>query len=94
MAKLITRTFITTKVTYSFIEADEAGTPHAKVVDAVLTGEFTKETATKALTKELGFTPLILAMKTAEEIRGMDVKTFYENSVTVERPARQKKTEA
>lgn len=94
MAKLITRTFITTKVKYSFIEADEAGTPHAKVADAVLTGEFTKETATKALTKELGFTPVILAMETSEEVRGMDVKAFYDNSVPVERPASQKKTEA
>ena len=94
MAKLITRTFITTKVKYSFIEADEAGNPHAKVTETVLTGEFTKETAAKALTKELGFTPVILAMETNEEIRGMDVKAFYDNSVTVERPASQKKTEA
>lgn len=94
MAKLITRTFITTKVKYSFIEADEAGTPHAKVSDAVLTGEFTKETATKAMTKELGFTPVILALETSEEVRGMNVKSFYENSVPVERPASQKKTEA
>lgn len=94
MAKLITRTFITTKVKYSFIEADEAGTPQAKVADAVLTGEFTKETASKALTKELGFTPVILAMETSEEVRGMNVKAFYDNSVPVERPASQKKTEA
>nr|DAL52436.1 MAG TPA_asm: Histone-like Protein p6 [Caudoviricetes sp.] len=94
MAKLITRTFITTKVKYSFIEADEAGSPHAKVADVVLTGDFTKETATKALTKELGFTPVVLNVETVEEIRGMDVKAFYENSVTVERPASQKKTEA
>lgn len=94
MAKLITRTFVTTKVKYSFIEADEAGNPHAKTAETVLTGEFIPETATKALTKELGFTPVILAMTTNEEIRGMDVKVFYENSVPVKRPASQKKTEA
>lgn len=94
MAKLITRTFITTKVKYSFIEADEAGIPHAKVSETVLTGDFSKETATKALTKELGFTPVILTVESNEEIRGMDVKAFYENSVPVERPASQKKTEA
>lgn len=94
MAKLITRTFITTKVKYSFVEADEAGIPHAKVAEAVLTGDLTKETATKAMTKELGYTPVILAMETSEEVRGMGVKEFYENSVLVERPASQKKTEA
>ena len=94
MAKLITRTFITTKVKYSFIEADEAGNPQAKVAETVLTGEFTKETATKALTKELGFTPVILDIETNEEIRGMRVKAFYNNSVPVERPASQQKVEA
>lgn len=94
MAKLITRTFITTKVKYSFIEADEAGNPHAKVAESVITGEFTKETASKALTKELGFTPVILAVETNEEIRGMDVKLFYDNSVPVERHESQKKAEA
>ena len=91
MAKLITRTFITTKVKYSFIEADEGGNPQAKVAETVLTGEFTKETATKALNKELGFTPVILNIETNEEIRGMGVKAFYDNSVPVERPASQKK---
>lgn len=94
MVKLITRTFVTTKVKYSFIEADEAGTPHVKIADVVLTGEFTKETATKAMSKELGFTPVILSLDINEEVRGMDVKAFYDNSVPVERPASQKKTEA
>ena len=94
MEKLITRTFITTKVKYSFIEADKAGTPHAKVAETVLTGDFTKETATKAMTKELGYTPVILEMETSEEVRGMNVKAFYEGSVPVERPASQKKTKA
>ena len=91
MAKLITRTFITTKVKYSFVEVDEAGTPHAKVSETVLTGDFSKETAIKVLAKELGSSPVILAVESTEEIRGMDVKAFYENSVPVERPVSQKK---
>lgn len=91
MAKLITRTFVTTKVNYSYLTADEQ---HNLVTVEDVThidGEYDKESATKALTKKLGFTPFVTAVETEEEVRGMEVMDFYNNSKPVQRPASQQK---
>ena len=91
MAKLITRTFVTTKVDYSYLIADEQGNP-SQVVDVThIDGEHDKESATKVLTKKLGFTPFVTAVETEEEVRGMEVMDFYNNSKPVQRPASQQK---
>lgn len=91
MAKLITRTFVTTKVDYSYLTADEQGNPVQAVCTARIDGEHDEASAIKALTKNLGFTPFITALKTEEEVRGMEVMDFYNNSKPVQRPASRQK---
>lgn len=91
MAKLITRTFVTTKVKYSYLTADEKGMPVQMEAVTHIDGEHDKESARKVLTKNSGFTPFIIDVSTEEEVRGMEVMTFYNNSKPVKRPASQQK---
>ena len=91
MAKLITRTFITTRVKYSYLTADEQGTPVQLEAVTHIDGEHDKESALKVLSKKLGFTPFITELSTEEEVRGMEVMDFYNNSQPVQRPASQQK---
>lgn len=91
MAKLITRTFVTTKVKYSYLSADAQGTPVQLEAVTHIDGEHDKESALKVLTKKLGFTPFITELSTEEEVRGMEVMEFYANSKPVQRPVSQQK---
>ena len=91
MAKLITRTFVTTKVKYSYLSADSDGAPVQLEAVTHIDGEHDKESATKMLTKKLGFTPFVTAVETEEEVRGMEVMDFYNNSKPVQRPVSQQK---
>lgn len=91
MAKLITRTFVTTKVKYSYLSADSDGAPIQQEAVTHIDGEHDKESATKMLTKKLGFTPFVTAVETEEEVRGMEVMDFYNNSKPVQRPVSQQK---
>ena len=91
MAKLITRTFVTTKVKYSYLSTDSEGAPVQQEAVTHIDGEYDKEGALKVLTKKLGFTPLITELITEEEVRGMEVMDFYNNSKPVQRPASQNK---
>lgn len=91
MAKLITRTFVTTKVQYSYLSADETGTPVQLSAVTHIDGEHDKDSATKVLAKKLGFTPFVTDVETEEEVRGMEVMDFYNNSKPVQRPVSQQK---
>ena len=91
MAKLITRTFVTTKVKYSYLSADKQGFPVQREAETHIDGEHDKESALKVLFKKLGFTPFITELSTEEEVRGMEVMDFYNNSKPVQRPASQQK---
>ena len=91
MAKLITRTFVTTKVKYSCLSADAQGMPKQYEAVTHINGEHDKESALKVLSKRLGFTPFIIELSTEEEVRGMEVMDFYNNSKPVQRPASQQK---
>lgn len=91
MAKLITRTFVTTKVKYSYLSADSEGAPVQLEAVTHIDGDHDKESAIKVLSKKLGFTPFITELSTEEEVRGMGVMDFYNNSKPVQRPARQQK---
>lgn len=91
MAKLITRTFVMTKVKYSYLSADSDGTPVQQEAVAHINGEHDKKSALKVLCKKLGFTPFIMELSTEEEVRGMEVMDFYNNSKPVQRPASQQK---
>ena len=91
MAKLITRTFVTTKVKYSYLSADSEGAPVQMEGVTHIYGEHDKESALKVLFKKLGFTPFITELSTEEEVRGMEVMDFYNNSKRFNRPASQQK---
>lgn len=91
MAKLITRTFVTTKVKYSYLYADSDGTVLKREDVTNIDGEHDKDSALKVLSKKLGFTPFITELSTEEEVRGMEVMDFYNNSKPVQRPASQQK---
>ena len=91
MAKLITRTFVTTKVKYSYLSADSDGAPVQMEDVTHIDGEHDKESALKVLSKKLGFTPFITELSTEEEVRGMEVMDFYNNSKPVQRPVSQQK---
>lgn len=91
MAKLITRTFVTTKVKYSYLYADSTGAVFQRESVARLSGEHDKDSALKVMTKKLGFTPFINELSTEEEVRGMEIMDFYNNSKPVQRPASQQK---
>lgn len=91
MAKLITRTFVTTKIKYSYLSADSEGAPIQMEAVTHINGEHDKDSALKVLSKKLGFTPFITEMSTEEEVRGMEVMDFYKNSKPVKRPASQQK---
>ena len=91
MAKLVTRTFVTTKVKYSYLSADSEGVPVQQEAVAHIDGEHDKESALKVLSKKLGFTPFIMELSTEEEVRGMEVMDFYNNSKPVQRPSSQRK---
>ena len=91
MAKLITRTFVTTKVKYSYLSADSEGVPIMMETVTYIDGEHDKESALKVLSKKLGFTPFITELSTEEEVRGMEVMDFYNNSKPVQRSASQHK---
>lgn len=89
MAKLITRTFVTTKVKYSYLAADgEGGIVQLEAV-VCINGEHDKDSALKFLTKKLEFTPIITELSTKKEVRGMTVMDFYDNSKPVKRLASQ-----
>ena len=53
--------------------------------------EHDKESALKVLSKKLGFTPFIIELSTEEEVRGMEVMDFYNNSKPIQRPVSQQK---
>lgn len=91
MAKLITRTFVTTKVKYSYLSADTDGAPVQLEAVTRIDGEHDNDSALKVLSKKLGFTPFITELSTEEEVRGMEVMDFYINSKPVQRPACQQK---
>lgn len=91
MAKLITRTFVMTKVKYSYLSADSEGAPVQMEAVTYIDGEHDKESALKVLSKKLGFTPFITELSTEEEVRGMEVMDFYNNSKPVQRYASQQK---
>lgn len=91
MAKLITRTFVTTKVKYSYLTANYDGEPVQREAETHIDGEHDIESALKVLSKKLGFTPFITELSTEEEVRGMEVMDFYNNSKPVQRPASQQK---
>ena len=91
MAKLITRTFVTTKVKYSYLSADSEGAPIQMEAVTHIDGEPDIESALKVLSKKLGFTPFITELSTEEEVRAMEVMDFYNNSKPVQRPATQQK---
>lgn len=91
MKKLITRTFVMTKVKYSYLTADEKGMPVQREDVTHIDGEHDKESALKVLTKNLGFSPFIIEVSTEEEVRGMEVMAFYNNSKPVQRPTSQQK---
>lgn len=91
MAKVITRTFVTTKVKYSYLSADSEGAPIQMEGVTHIEGEHDKESALKVLSKKLGFTPFITELSTNEEVRGMEAMDFYNNSKPVQRPASQRK---
>lgn len=91
MAKLITRTFVTTKVKYSYLSADSEGAPIQMDAVAHIDGEHDKDSALKVLSKKLGFTPFITELSTEEEVRGMEVMDFYNNSKPVQRPTTHQK---
>lgn len=93
MAKLITRTFVTTKVKYSYLSADSKGAPVKRETVTQIDGEHDKDSALKVLSKKLGFTPFITELSTKEEVRGMEVMDFYNNSKPVQRSASQQKAE-
>lgn len=93
MAKLITRTFVTTKVKYAYLYANSEGTVFQKNDVAIIDGEHDKGSALKVLSKKLGVTPFITELSTEEEVRGMEVMDFYNNSKPVKRPASQQKDE-
>lgn len=91
MAKLITRTFVTTKVKYAYLTADSEGVPIQKESVTHIDGEHDEESACKVLSKKLGFTPFITELSTEEEVRGMEVMDFYNNSKPINRPTSQQK---
>lgn len=91
MAKLITRTFVTTKVKYSYLSADSEGAPVQKEAITHIDGEQDIDSAIRVLSKKLGFTPFITELSTEEEVRGMEVMDFYNNSKPIQRPASQQK---
>lgn len=91
MAKLITRTFVTTKVKYSYLSADSEGAPIQLEAVTHIDGEHDKDSALKVLSKKLGFTPFITELSTEEEVRGMEVMDFYNNSKPVQRPTTHQK---
>lgn len=91
MAKLITRTFVTTKVKYSYLSVGSEGAPVQLEAVTTIDGEHDKDSALKVLSKKLGFTPFITELNTQEEVRGMEVMDFYSNSKPVQRPASQQK---
>ena len=91
MAKLITRTFVTTKVKYSYLSAGYDGAPVQNEAETHIDGEHDIESALKVLSKKLGFTPFITELSTEEEVRGMEVMDFYNNSKPVQRPVTQQK---
>lgn len=91
MAKLITRTFVTTKVKYSYLSAGSEGAPIQMEAVARIDGKHDKGSALMVLSKKLGFTPFITELSTDEEVRGMEVMDFYNNSKPVQRPASQQK---
>lgn len=91
MAKLITRTFVTTKVKYSYLSADSEGAPVQLEAVTRIDGEHDKESAIKVLYKKLGFIPFITELSIEEEVRGMEVMDFYNDSKPVQRPASQQK---
>ena len=91
MAKLITRTFVTTKVKYLYLSADSDGAPVQRESETHIDGEHDIESALKVLSKKLGFTPFITELSTEEEVRGMEVMDFYNNSKPVQRPVSQQK---
>lgn len=91
MAKLITRTFVTTKVKYSYLYADSEGEPVQMAAVVHIDGEHDEVSALKVLSKKLGFTPFITDLSTEKEVRGMEVMDFYNNSKPVQRPASQQK---
>ena len=91
MAKLITRTFVTTKVKYSYLSADSDGAPSQMEAVTNIDGEHDKESALKVLSKNLGFTPFITELSTEEGVRGMEVMDFYNNSKPVQRPVTKQK---
>ena len=81
MAKLITRTFVTTKVKYSYLSADSEGAPIQMEAVTHIDGEHDIESALKVLSER----------STGEEVRGMEVMDFYNNSKPIQRPASQQK---
>lgn len=85
--KLITRTFVTTKVKYSYLSADSEGAPVQREAETHIDGEHDIESALKVL----GFTPFITELSTEEEVRGMEVMDFYNKSKPVKRPESQQK---
>ena len=91
MAKLITRTVVTTKVKYSYLTADSEGAPVQREAEIHIDGEHDIESALKVLSKKLGFTPFITELSTEEEVRGMEVMDFYNNSKPIQRPVSQQK---
>lgn len=91
MAKLITRTFVTTKVKYSYLSADAEGAPIQLEAVTHIDGEHDKESALKVLSKKLGFTPFIIELSTEEEVRGMELMDFYNSSKPVQRHKSQQK---
>ena len=91
MAKLITRTFVTTKVKYSYLSADSEGVLIQREAVIRIDGEHDKDSALKVMSKKLGFTPYITELSTEEEVRGMEVMDFYNNSKPVQRTASQRK---
>ena len=91
MEKLITRTFVTTNVKYSYLTANSEGEPVQKESETHIDGKHDIESALKVLSKKLGFTPFITELSTEEEVRGMEVMDFYNNSKPVQRPVSQQK---
>ena len=89
MSKMVTRTFTGYNVTFlTGVNPDGSQQTTTRYVDGT---PKTKERAIRKVITEMAGTGILLNVEYVEEIRGVDVDTFFRLSVPVERPESQRK---
>ena len=86
MAELVTRTFISTKITFNVIETDNASVWLGEPQTLVVTGKVDEETALKAVKKSQGKNKMYIInnLEYLEEMYACSVSDFISISKKVE----------